>query len=474
MVCPFELSLDISLFADGIICDYNYVFDPFVYLKRYFAENNSGEYIFLIDEAHNLVDRGRSMYSADLMLSPLADLKEMLSGAYVPFKSHMTALYNQIMSMANSSDRPMMLETIEPLVEMIDRLSSSMSSYLDDNSEGPFHDEIVNYYFELSRFLTIYDKLDDHYRIYQEWDDKEGFRIRLLCVDPSLNLGACMSRAVSTILFSATFLPIQYYKELLGGDDEDFEMYSSSSFDPDKRCIIIAKDVTSRYAMRGPEQYEKISEYIHRIVQKRRGNYMVFFPSHAFLEEVYDVYLSKYAEIDGAQVLAQGSNMSEEEREMFLDMFSEGNNVNLSDLINMEVDIEDDRIVIGFCVTGGIFSESIDLRKDSLIGSIIVGCGIPLVCNEREVLRHFFDENGRDGYDFAYRYPGMNKVLQAAGRVIRTEEDTGVVALLDNRFLQSSYRSLFPREWNDVETVTTQTVNNAISEFWARLSQTQD
>jgi Rad3-related DNA helicase len=201
---------------------------------------------------------------------------------------------------------------------------------------------------------------------------------------------------------------------------------------------------------------------------------MVFFPSHAFLEEVYDVYLSKYAEIDGAQVLAQGSNMSEEEREMFLDMFSEGNNVNLSDLINMEVDIEDDRIVIGFCVTGGIFSESIDLRKDSLIASIIVGCGIPLVCNEREVLRHFFDENGRDGYDFAYRYPGMNKVLQAAGRVIRTEEDTGVVALLDNRFLQSSYRSLFPREWNDVETVTTQTVNNAISEFWARLSQTQD
>lgn len=474
MVCPFELSLDISLFADGIICDYNYVFDPFVYLKRYFAENNSGEYIFLIDEAHNLVDRGRSMYSADLMLSPLADLKEMLSGAYVPFKSHMTALYNQIMSMANSSDRPMMLETIEPLVEMIDRLSSSMSSYLDDNSEGSFHDEIVNYYFELSRFLTIYDKLDDHYRIYQEWDDKEGFRIRLLCVDPSLNLGACMSRAVSTILFSATFLPIQYYKELLGGDDEDFEMYSSSSFDPDKRCIVIAKDVTSRYAMRGPEQYEKISEYIHRIVQKRRGNYMVFFPSHAFLEEVYDVYLSKYAEIDGAQVLAQGSNMSEEEREMFLDMFSEGNNVNLSDLINMEVDIEDDRIVIGFCVTGGIFSESIDLRKDSLIGSIIVGCGIPLVCNEREVLRHFFDENGRDGYDFAYRYPGMNKVLQAAGRVIRTEEDTGVVALLDNRFLQSSYRSLFPREWNDVEMVTTQTVNNAISEFWARLSQTQD
>jgi len=474
MVCPFELSLDISLFADGIICDYNYVFDPFVYLKRYFADNSKGNYIFLIDEAHNLVDRGRSMYSADMRLMPIQDLKDMLGSVSVPFKGQMTALYNLLVSMGDSSDRPQMLETIEPLAVMADKLSSSISSYLDDVSDGPYHDEIVDYYFELTRFLTIYDKLDDHYRIYQEWDENEGFRIRLLCVNPSENLGACMSMAVSTILFSATFLPIQYYKELLGGTDEDYEMYSNSSFDPEKRCIVIAKDVTSRYADRGPVQYERIAEYIHRIVQKKRGNYMVFFPSHAFLEEVYEVYLSKFAEIDAAQVLAQGSNMSEEEREMFLDMFSEGNDVNLSDLINMDVDIEDDRVVIGFCVTGGIFSESIDLRKDSLIGSIIVGCGIPLVCNEREVLRHYFDENGRDGYDFAYRYPGMNKVLQAAGRVIRTEEDTGVVALLDNRFLQSSYKALFPREWKGITTVTTETVNSEIGDFWSRISQYKD
>lgn len=473
MVCPFELSLDISLFADGIICDYNYVFDPFVYLKRYFAENKKGSYIFLIDEAHNLVDRGRSMYSADLKLSPLQNLKDMLDSVYVPFKGHMTALYNQLVSMSDS-DRPQMLDTIEPLVVMADRLSTSISSYLDDVSDGPYHDEIVDYYFELSRFLTIYDKLDDYYRIYQEWDEVEGFRIRMLCVNPSENLGACMSAAVSTILFSATFLPIQYYKELLGGTDEDFEMYSSSSFDPSKRCLVIARDVTSRYAKRGPEQYDRIADYIHKIVSEKRGNYMVFFPSHAFLEEVYEVYLSKYAEIDGAQVLAQGSNMSEEEREMFLDMFSEGNSVNLGDLINMDVDIEDDRVVIGFCVIGGIFSESIDLRKDSLIGSIIIGCGIPLVCNEREVLRHYFDENGRDGYDFAYKYPGMNKVLQAAGRVIRTEEDTGVVALMDDRFLQGGYKALFPREWTDVETVTTETVNSKIEEFWAKISRCQD
>jgi Rad3-related DNA helicase len=473
MVCPFELSLDISLFADGIICDYNYVFDPFVYLKRYFAENKKGSYIFLIDEAHNLVDRGRSMYSADLKLSPLQNLKDMLDSVYVPFKGHMTALYNQLISMSDS-DRPQMLDTIEPLIVMADRLSTSISSYLDDVSDGPYHDEIVDYYFELTRFLTIYDKLDDHYRIYQEWDEIEGFRIRLLCVNPSENLGACMSQAVSTILFSATFLPIQYYKELLGGTDEDFEMYSNSSFDPSKRCLVIAGDVTSRYARRGPEQYDRIADYIHRIVSGKRGNYMVFFPSHVFLEEVYEVYLSRYAELDGAQVLAQGSNMSEEEREMFLDMFSEGNNVNLGELINMDVDIEDDRVVIGFCVIGGIFSESIDLRKDSLIGSIIIGCGIPLVCNEREVLRHYFDENGKDGYDFAYKYPGMNKVLQAAGRVIRTEEDTGVVALMDDRFLQSGYRSLFPREWKDIETVTTDTVNSKIEEFWSKISHYQD
>lgn len=474
MVCPFELSLDISLFADGIICDYNYVFDPFVYLKRYFADNTKGKYIFLIDEAHNLVDRGRSMYSADLRLAPLDNLFSMLMSTSVPFKGRMKALYDQLLSMAKSSERPMMLDNIEPLIDMVDRLVIAISSYLDEVSDGPYHDEIVDYYFELSRLLTIYDKFDDNYRIYQEWDENEGFRIRLLCVNPSQNLGACMSMAVSTILFSATFLPIQYYKELLGGSDEDYEMYSNSSFDPGKRCLIIAKDVTSRYAMRGADQYNKIADYIHLIIQKKRGNYMVFFPSHAFLEEVYEVYLNKYASIDEAQVLAQGSNMTEEERETFLDMFSEGNDVNLNDLINMDVDIEDDRVVIGFCVTGGIFSESIDLRKDSLIGSIIIGCGIPLVCNEKEVLRHYFDENGRDGYDFAYRYPGMNKVLQAAGRVIRTEEDTGVVALLDNRFLQSGYKTLFPREWQDVTTVTTETVNESLDAFWSKISHYEE
>ena len=474
MVCPFELSLDISLFADGIICDYNYVFDPFVYLKRYFADNSQKKFIFLIDEAHNLVDRGRSMYSADLWLEPLQDLKAEVDMGYFPFKGHLTALYNRLFSMSQASQRPLMLDDIEELVVMVQRLSSSISSYLDEVKDGSFVDNIVSYYFELVRFLAIYDKMDDHYRIYQEWDENERFRIRLLCVNPSSSLALCMKGAVSTILFSATFLPIGYYKELLGGDKEDFEMYSNSNFDPRRKCVLIASDVTSKYTQRGPLLYEKISDYIHRIVQKKRGNYMVFFPSHAFLEEVYEIYLQKYAKEDKAQLLAQGPGMTQDEREMFLGMFSEGNDIDLEDFINMDVEIVDDRVIIGFCVIGGIFSESIDLRKDSLIGSIIVGCGIPLVCNEKEVLRHYFDENDRDGFDFAYKYPGMNKVLQAAGRVIRTEEDMGVVALLDNRFMQNSYKALFPREWENIKVVSTDTVNEVLDDFWAEVSHLTD
>lgn len=466
-VCPFEFSLDMSLFADGIVCDYNYAFDPFVYLKRYFGDGGKGNYIFLMDEAHNLVDRGRNMYSAELLAAQVQDLHDQLISAPVPFKGNLTSLLQIITGMADTSEKPQILESIEPLVQAADRLSGGISEYLDEYKEGVFHEDILEFYFALSRFLTIYDLLDEHYRIYQEWDAQAGFRIRLLCVDPSANLAMCMDRAVSTILFSATFLPIQYYKEILGGTPEDFEMYADSIFDPARRSIVVAKDVTSRYAVRGQEQYERTARYIHQILQQKRGNYMVFFPSHLFLEEVYDVYMEKYVEEDDVELLAQGTGMSEEEREAFLSRFSEGNTVKLSEVIHMDVDIIEDRAVLGFCVMGGIFGEGIDLRKDSLIGVAIVGCGTPLVCNEREILRLYYDEKGQNGFDFAYRYPGMNKVLQAAGRVIRTEEDTGVVALLDDRFLKRGYRELFPREWRGVKVVTTETVNGVLNSFWA-------
>jgi Rad3-related DNA helicase len=466
-VCPFEMSLDMSLWSDAVICDYNYVFDPFVYLRRFFADGIRHDYVFLVDETHNLLERGREMYSAVLRKESFLDLKRTIKDFHPRIVSSLSKCNNALLELKRECEEMVVYNSIERFIQPLDRLSAIMSEYLEDHSEGPFRDEILQFYFEISRFLTIYDLLDDHYVIYGEYAEDGSFLVRLACIDPSRNLSACMSRGVSSILFSATLLPIQYYKSLLGGDEKDFEIYARSVFDPARLGIFIGSDVTSRYSRRSDDMYYKVASYINSVVSARSGNYLIFFPSHQFLEEVYIAYEENFYDPDTTDILAQKSFMTEEAREDFLGRFSEGNNLDLSEIIHMDMEVVEDKNVLGFCVMGGIFSEGIDLKYDSLIGVIVVGTGIPMVCNEREVIRNYFDKKGLDGYDYAYKYPGMNKVLQAAGRVIRTSEDIGVVALLDDRFMQSGYRALFPREWKGYKTVLSNSVNNEISRFWS-------
>ncbi len=465
-VCPFEMSLDMSLWADAVICDYNYVFDPFVYLRRFFAEGVKGNYVFLVDESHNLLDRGRDMYSAFLRKESFLELKSTIKEFHPSIAGHLDKCNKVLLEMKRECDGCTVVESIDKLINPVNRLAGIISEYLENHSEGPCRDDILQFYFDISRFLTIYDKVDDHYVIYTEFAEDGSFLVRLSCVDPSRNLSECMARGRSSILFSATLLPIQYYKKLLGGTEEDYEIYAKSVFDPARLGLFIGTDVTSRYSQRSDQQYYNIAQYIHSIVSSRGGNYLIFFPSHQFLDEVYEIYEENFYDDSTTELLVQRSFMSEEARESFLERFSVGNNIDLSTVIHMDIDVVEDKNILGFCVMGGIFSEGIDLKYDSLIGVIVVGTGIPLVCNEREILRAYFEDRGEDGFDYAYRFPGMNKVLQAAGRVIRTEEDTGVVALLDDRFIQSGYRGLFPREWKDYRTVSTKTVKSNISQFW--------
>lgn len=465
-VCPFEMSLDMSLWADAVICDYNYVFDPFVYLRRFFADGLKGDYIFLVDETHNLLDRGRDMYSAVLRKENFLELKNTIKEYHPSIAGHLDKCNKVMLEMKRECDGCTKLTSIEKLINPLNRLAGIISEYLENHSEGPCRDDILEFYFDISRFLTIYDRVDDHYVMYSEFSEDGSFLVRLYCADPSRNLSECMARGRSSILFSATLLPIQYYKKLLGGTDEDFEMYAKSVFDPDRLGLFIGSDVTSRYSQRSEAQYMNIAGYIHNIVSARSGNYLIFFPSHQFLDEVLACFEDNFLDEETTELLVQQSFMSEDAREMFLDRFSAGNDLDLSKVIHMDIDVVEDKNILGFCVMGGIFSEGIDLKYDSLIGVIVVGTGIPLVCNEREILRGYFDEKGLDGFDYAYRFPGMNKVLQASGRVIRTEEDMGVAALLDDRFMQGTYRALFPREWKDYKTVTTGTVKNAVAQFW--------
>ena len=466
-VCPFEMSLDMSLFADAIICDYNYLFDPFVYLRRFFADGAKNNYCFLVDESHNLLERGREMYSAVLRKESFLELKRTIKDFHPRIAAHLDKCNKAFLELKRQCDDCTLYTSIDGFIQPLNRLSSIMSEYLEDHSEGPCREEILLFYFDVSRFLTIYELLDDHYVIYGDYGEDGSFFLKLFCVDPSRNLAQCMARGISTILFSATLLPVQYYKRLLGGTEEDFEIYAKSVFDPGRLGIFIGNDVTSKYCMRSPDMYRKIASYIDSVIKARQGNYLIFFPSHQFLEEVYDIFEEEFLDTETTDMVYQSSFMTEEAREAFLDRFSGGNDLDLSELIHMDLEVVEDKNVLGFCVMGGIFSEGIDLKYDSLIGVIVVGTGLPLVCNEREILREYFDKKGVDGFDYAYRLPGMNKVLQAVGRVIRTSEDTGIAALLDDRFLQGSYRSLFPREWRGCKTVVTSSVKNEISQFWS-------
>ena len=312
----------------------------------------------------------------------------------------------------------------------------------------------------------MYEIMDENYISYTQLLSDGDFMLKLFCVNPATNLKQCMKKGRSSILFSATFLPIQYYKKLLGGDAEDYEVYAKSTFAEEKRALLFASDVTSKYTRRSTEEFRKIARYLYEIVHQRYGNYMVFFPSHAFLEEVYEIFMEEYFDETIMECVVQEDYMSEAKREEFLKKFEGNANCDLSGQIAFEIEVEEETILIGFCVMGGIFSEGIDLKKDSLIGALIVGTGIPQVCCERELLKKYFDEQGENGFDYAYRIPGMNKVLQSAGRVIRTADDIGVIALLDERFLEYQYKRMFPREWNQYEVVDVDEVAKRVEKFW--------
>ena len=465
-VCPFELCLDMSLFADAVICDYNYLFDPHVYLRRFFAEGVRGEYIFLVDEAHNLVERGREMYSALLCKEAFLELKKTVKAYDERIAKNLDKCNKEMLALKRECEGCRVVEQTDALVRALMRLGAAIEDYLEDHDDSPVRADILSFYFEVSHFLEMYELADENYVTYSELREDGSFIVKLFCVNPAGNLRDCMRRGRSTILFSATLLPIQYYKTLLGAEEGDYEVYARSVFRPDKLGLYIGSDVTSRYTRRGDAEYYRIAAYIHNIIEKRQGNYMAFFPSHTFLQQVFEIYQKYFNGAGNVECILQESHMNEESREAFLNRFRGNEDCDLQSLVRMDIEIEEERSLLGFCVMGGIFSEGIDLKNDSLIGAIIVGTGLPQVCNERELLKKYFDGWGENGFDYAYRYPGMNKVLQAAGRVIRTVDDFGVVALLDERFLSPAYQRLFPREWQEKVVVTVDQIGRKVERFW--------
>lgn len=457
-VCPYELSLDAAVFSDAVIGDYNYAFDPRVHLRRFFGDTAGGGWLLLADEAHNLPSRASEMFSADLSLDELKELSELVKEHGKRLKNAVSGLKRHFNVIRRSMDsfepvgreemtgrKTVLLPGADMLYQPALRCFSELSRYLEENRKAADRKEILTYFFRVRTFVTTLEVMGDDFRVYAALDEEGKFMIRLFCADPSESLKRGLSHCRSSIFFSATFLPVTYYKERITGNPEDYAVYTESPFDRKNRLILYSDEVSSRYTRRNGNEYRRIAEYIEILAHGRAGSYLCFFPSYRYLSEIASVL-----ELPEEAVFIQKPSMTEEEREIFLS----------------EIGRADGVLRVGLCVTGGVFSEGIDLKGEKLLGAVIVGTGLSAINAEAEILKSYYSENGRNGFDYAYRYPGMNKVLQAAGRVIRSEEDRGIILLLDDRYAMGAERSLFPREWDDVAKTDRRQLPGQLKEFW--------
>lgn len=448
MVCPFEMSLDVSNWADAVICDYNYAFDPQAHLKRFFSESGKGEYLFLIDEAHNLVERGREMYSASLYKEDLLEVRKLVKAEDPKLAKGLSECNQQFLELKRECEHYQILKSVSHIVLKLMNVLSKLEDYLEECKDAEKKKRVLDFYFAVRSFLNIHDMMDENYVIFSEMMEDGRFQIKLFCVNPAVNLQNYLEQGNSTIFFSATLLPVHYYKKLLSVEKDDYAVYAHSSFPQENKFLFIGTDVSTRYTRRGESTYQRFARYIAVMAEQKKGNYMAFFPSYRFLEEVHTCFLECVDhEVDS---ICQVSYMDEEQREEFLEEFER----------------EREKSLVAFCVMGGIFSEGIDLTDDKLIGAVIAGTGLPQVCTEREILKQYFNAADMDGFDYAYLYPGMNKVLQSAGRVIRTESDRGVILLLDDRFREMRYREVFPREWQQYQLGSVKNLEQEIRTFW--------
>lgn len=451
-VCPYEMSLDVALFADAVICDYNYVFDPEVYFRRFFGTEIKRNYTLLIDEAHNLVERARDMYSATLVKEDFLQAKAEMS-FYPPAANALQACNRAMLALRHEHAQFAVLDSVDILYNSLLRLCSVLDTFHSEQL-GTLPEFTTDLYFNARHFMNMYDESDDHYRFYCDYTEDNRFLVRLQCMDPSRPLEMRLSLCRSSILFSATLLPIRYYMQQLAGGPEDYAVYADSPFDPDNRLVLAATDVSTRYTRRNESEYRKVADYITAFCSARKGNYMAFFPSYRYMTVIAELL----RDCPGLTLLLQANAMSEAAREQFLSSFSE----------------EREESLLGMCVMGGIFSEGIDLTADRLIGAIIVGPGLPMVCNERELFREYYADRCDAGFEYAYLYPGMNKVLQAGGRVIRTTEDIGAILLLDDRFLRTGYCELLPREWSNLRPVNRESMPDVLTAFWKESGRLKD
>lgn len=443
-VCPFEFSLDVSFWMDVIVCDYNYVFDPQVYLKRFF-DDLTYNYVFLIDEAHNLVDRSREMFSASLNKEKFSQIRDNFKGKYISIKNKIKRIEELLYSLDQENNSLENFKSKEEFTEFyfpLKSLLTSLEAWLIEEKDDGDYEKVIEAYFDIVRYLKISELYDQNYIMQVEKIDGD-MTVKQFCVNPSSLLSESLKRSVASIFFSATLTPIAYYKNLLGAREDDYHMRLLSPFPRKNLSLLLRDNISTRYRDR-EKTYIDVVSMIKTFTLARKGNYFIFFPSYLYMKTIYEIL-----EYDGLNILLQEENMDERKREDFLQVFNK------------------ERDLLAFAVLGGIFSEGIDLVGDKLIGAVIVGVGLPGINFERDNIKEYFNQTTHKGFDYAYSYPGINKVLQAAGRVIRSEKDRGAILLIDDRFSTSKYRKLFPEEWKDGESVRSDDeIKRKLNSFW--------
>ena len=430
-VCPFELELDLSLFSDVIICDYNYVFDPISYLKRFFDEDSS-HYLALVDEAHNLVDRSRKMYSASISQEQFLVAKKSLRGTKnKKLKLAISKLTKMFNTYDNLEEGEHEYLDINPKdFKIIESFINSYQEVSQDENEA-ITKELTDFYLEVNRFKRISEFFDDNFLYYIK-KEEDNVIFNIVCMDASYYLKDIFKRIKGAVLFSATLSPSDYYINLLGGEETDPSLSLVSPFPKENLKVLVAPKVSVKYKNR-EKSYQEIGDYIHNFVLQKVGNYLIYLPSYEYQNRIME-FLNLP---DDIEIHLQNPEMSDLEREDFLDNF----NFNPS------------KTHVGFVIIGGAFGEGIDLVSDRLIGVVIVGIGLSKINYESNKIASYYKDHDMNGYNYAYLYPGMNKVMQAVGRLIRSETDKGIALLIDERYLTREYQDLYNKEWSQYEVV---------------------
>ncbi len=462
MVDPFEFSLDTSLFCDVIVCDYNYLFDPLVYLQRFFTEEDPDNF-FLIDEVHNLVSRSRDMYSATASNLPIKDLlkqaQEQHTKAADDFQKQLKKVrkvYNSIKSnmMDENKVDEISDESPDDLLKAMSKFNDFMTDWMQQQKPSDFLTATRDYFFETLTFVKIGGFYDKTYKTRIVLDGPTVV-VKELCLDPSNFLNQSLQLGSGAVLFSATLSPMNYYQNVLGGEDNSLAYQLPSPFPPENQDILVTQYIRTTYAQRANSEPNIVAS-LHSLIEAKTGNYLFFFPSYGYLRQVKSAFEAKYPDI---KTVTQETSMDAVARTEFLEQFHE----------------DPDETLVGFCVLGGIFSEGIDLRGNRLIGVAIISVGLPGLSEENNLIRGYYDENNGQGFAYAYQLPGMNNVLQAAGRLIRSSHDVGVILLLDQRFASYRYTQLFPPHWRNYQRIPSlDRLTSTINDFWNQMETKSD